>query len=614
MELDTLNDEQKEYLAGFTVGAGLSTSGALPETSGGGSSTAEKIQATGPDRLLIEAQQAAVADGGSLVNEEKAKAERHPLDRWSEVVDRARAKEFPKGIDVFLAKTLGMFYVAPAQDSYMSRLRFPGGEISSHQLAGVADIADDLAGGYSHVTTRGNLQLREIPVDAPPEVLTRLTDLGINIKGSGGDNLRNITSSPTAGFDPQELYDSYALAREMHHYILNHREMYHLPRKFNISFDGGGLITTLADTNDIGFAAVRIDAEQATDQVPEGVYFRVQLAGITGHRQFASDCGWLVRPDQCVETAGAIVRAFVIHGDRTDRKKARLKYLIDKWGVDKFLVAVREQLPFEPIEWPLENCTPAENPIPGSHIGFHSQPQEDKCFVGVVVPVGKLTSDQMRALARMANQYGKGTLRLTCWQNVLIPHIDLGDVETVKTELQAAGLDWQLHNIRAGLVACTGNAGCKFAASDTKRHAIQIAERVEKVVELDQPINIHLTGCHHSCAQHYIGDIGLIAAKVEVPTVSIGGTQPTQTDDADDEGEEVEGYHILIGGGFGEHQGIGREFQKDVPAEQAPLVVQKIVQAYMQHRNESERFIDFCRRHEIDQLVELCQLNELQPV
>ncbi len=615
---DFLSEEQKEYLSGFAVGAGLVPSH-FSAPSPSETLSEEQQVVTGPDRLLHEAQRRTTNAGGTLVREELAKGEKHPLDRWDELTERAAQGVFPSGVEVFLAKSFGIFYVAPAQNSYMCRMRFAGGSLTSHQLMGVAEIADRCAGGYSHITTRANLQLREIPVSKPPEVLSSLSDLGIIARGSGADNIRNITASPTAGFDPEEWYNTLPLAKQMQQYISNHREMYHLPRKFNIAFDGGGAISTLADTNDIGFQVVRVDETNATENLPTGTYFRVQLAGITGHQQFASDCGWIIAPDQCIATAAAILRVFIQHGDRTDRKKARLKYLIDAWGTEKFLQAVRDELPFEPTLFPLDRCELPPPSIQGSHLGFHPT-NDGKYYAGVVIPVGFMTSETMRDIARISNRYGNGELRLTCWQNVLIPGIVEEDIESVKEELEKAGLSWQAHSIRAGLVACTGNAGCKFAASDTKRHALAIAAHVEKCVDIDQPINIHVTGCHNSCAQHYIGDIGLIAAKVEVPVYSIGG--PTSDDsipsggiaaeanpDEDENTEEVEGYHLVVGGGFGNKQGIAHELIRELPASEVPAVVEQILNGYLRHRNEAESFSEFTRRHDVDELRQKLGLN-----
>ena len=209
--------------------------------------------------------------------------------------------------------------------------------------------------------------------------------------------------------------------------------------------------------------------------------------------------------------------------------------------------------------------------------------------MGVTLPVGKLEIEQMEALADIADMFGNGDIRLTVWQNLLIPNIPTEKIQATKRAIEAAGLHWSKSNIRAGLIACTGNNGCKFAASDTKGHAMMIAEHVESTVELDTPINIHVTGCHHSCAQHYIGDIGLMGASVSV----------------DD--DMVEGYHMYVGGGYGQSQGIARDLFENVIATDAPMIVEQLVTAYMQHRTDAdEPFAAFCNRHEIDQLKAYC--------
>jgi ferredoxin-nitrite reductase len=211
------------------------------------------------------------------------------------------------------------------------------------------------------------------------------------------------------------------------------------------------------------------------------------------------------------------------------------------------------------------------------------------------VPVGRLGCDQMRALADIARECASGTIRLTVWQNLIISDVPNGKIEDVKRRIEAAGLDWKASPIRAGLVACTGNTGCKFAASDTKRHAMAIADYVEGHLALDTPVNVHLTGCHHSCAQHAIGDIGLLACKVEQGE------------------EEVEGYHILVGGGYGAEAKIGRELYRDVKADDAPMVVEGILRVYMAHRESAnENFAQFVARHEGDKLTQLLSIEGLE--
>src|SRR5690606_30614589 len=160
-------------------------------------------------------------------------------------------------------------------------------------------------------------------------------------RGSGADNIRNITASPNSGIDPDELIDVRPYAKGLHHYILNNRDLYGLPRKFNVAFDSGGSIDTAADTNDIAFMAVRVTeaslAKAGASGVAPGVYFRVELGGITGHKDFARDTGLLLKPDELVAVAAGLIRVFNENGDRTDRKKARLKYLLGRWGVEKYL-------------------------------------------------------------------------------------------------------------------------------------------------------------------------------------------------------------------------------------------------------------------------------------
>ena len=593
-----LSEEQKFYLQGFVSGTDLARTGrGLPTFAAtlfpNASPPAPAIQLpaaepvpSGPEAIHRLAQDRVLAGGKKLCPEEEAKRKKNALDIWDELRDRAARKVYPKGPDVLLTKFQGLFYVAPNQDSYMCRLRLPAGIASSWQFRGVADVAERLGGGYIHATTRANLQIREIRAEHAVEVLNALQDCGIVARGSGADNIRNITASPTAGIDPLELIDTRPLAKDLHYYILNHREMYGLPRKFNIAFDGGGSIHVLEDTNDIGFAAARVGEGKS---VPPGVYFRLALGGITGHQDFARDVGVLLKPEECVPVAAAVVRVFNEHGDRTDRKKARLKYVLDRWGHDKYLEETEKHLPAPLPRVPLSDCEPRPPANRFAHIGFHPQVQEGLFYVGVVLPVGKLTCDQARGLAAIAERHGSGTIRLTVWQNLLISDVPEARIDEVKAEIEALGLAWEATEVRAGLVACTGNFGCRFAASDTKTHALAIADRADARLALDLPINIHLTGCHNSCAQHYIGDIGLLGTKVAVG-----------------EDDMVEGYHMFLGGGYGADPAIGREVFRDVKAEDAPEVVERILLGYQAARlGPDESFRDFCRRHETDQLREI---------
>ena len=579
---EAFSPEQRRWLEGFASGAAAVR--VIPAPNG------QPAEPTGPDAVHIKAQDSTVAAGKKLADQEKWKRAENPFEAYARLKAEALGGKKPKPDDNFRWRYHGLFYVAPAQDSYMCRLRIPNGILKHWQFAGVADMAERLGGGYTHVTTRANLQIREILPENGPGLVEELTDIGIVSRGSGADNIRNVTGSATAGIDPQELIDTRPHARDWHHHILNTREMYGLPRKFNVAFDGGGRIATLEDTNDIGFQAVEVPAG-ATDPggapVEPGVWYRLALGGITGHRDFARDTGIIVRPGEATRVADAIVRVFIANGDRTNRNKARLKYVLDAWGFDKFLFEV-EAGPGAPPRRGDAAAIPSRPPHDRmAHIGVHPQKQPGRNWIGVALPTGKLTGPQMRALAEAAQLHGDGDIRLTVWQNLLISGVADAAVEAVKARIAATGLGFDVTPLRAGLIACTGNRGCKFAASDTKGHALAIADHCEPRVALDRPINIHLTGCHNSCAQHYIGDIGLIGARVTI----------------NEAGDQVEGYHLHVGGGYGTEAAIAEQLYADVRAEDVPRRVEGLLKAYLAHRaGASETFATFARRHAPEQL------------
>lgn len=568
--------DQKRYLEGFVSGLSAAR---VAKVGGGG-----KGEPTGPDAMHIKAQDRTIAAGGKLADQEKVKRELHPFDAWPKLREQSQKNEAPKPADNFRWRYFGLFYVAPAQSSYMCRLRIANGILTHWQFAGLADVAEKYAAPYSHVTTRANLQLREIEPKNATNVVEAIQDLGLCSRGSGADNIRNVTGTPTAGIDPQELLDTRPYAREWHHHILNDRSLYGLPRKFNVAFDGAGRIAVLEDTNDIGFQAVVVKDGFG---VEPGIWFKLTLGGITGHKDFARDTGVVVKPADATAVSDAIVRVFIENGNRTDRNKARLKYVLDAWGFDKFLAAVEEKLGRALTRVPADALEPRPVFDRLAHIGVHPQKQDGLFWIGVVLPVGKMTTEQMRGIAKIAREHGDGDIRLTVWQNLLISGVPAGKTAQAESEIAALGLSTKATSVRAGLVACTGATGCRFAGAHTKENAEEIAQWCDARVSLDTPVNIHLTGCHHSCAQHYIGDIGLIGARVAI----------------NDDGDTVDGYHVHVGGGYGPDAAIAREIYRDVKAEAAPKLVEKMLKGYLAHRaSADETFIAFAKRHEVDAL------------
>ena len=579
--------EQKQYLEGFL--AALAAQAPFVGQTAAGQLTASPAEA--PANLAQPPAEDTVFGTplGDLCKPERWKYDENPLDIWEKLVAHADINKFPDEADTFRFKFHGLFYVAPTQDSFMLRIRVPAGELTAHQFRGLADMAAEWGGGYAHITTRANLQIRELRPRDIVKVLVRLQELGLTSRGAGADNIRNITASPNSGFDPDELVDVRPYAKGLHHYILNHRDLFGLPRKFNIAFDNGGSISAAADTNDIGFMACRVTARSLAvanapaTTVEPGVYFRVQLGGITGHCDFARDTGLLVRPSEAVAVAAAMIRVFNENGDRTNRKKARLKYLLEKWGVEQFITETQKKLAFALGHLPLAACEPRRSLLKHGWLGVYKQAQRGLNSIGVGIPVGRMTPRQMHALADIATNYGKGELRLTVWENLIIPHLPDAFVETARRGVQRLGFATEANNLTSGIVACTGNKGCKYSACDTKGHAVALAQRLGGRVQASSPVNLHFTGCPHSCAQHYCGDIGFVGAKLA---------------------DGSEGYHVVMGGGMGNEQGIAREIFRGVRAEEVPAVVENVIRIYEVKKKPGETFVSWTRRHSVKELQE----------
>jgi ferredoxin-nitrite reductase len=549
-----LDEEQRHYLTGFFAG----------------------VAARG---LRFSDVESAPADKGpaldDLIFEERVKRELHPLDAYPQLLENAASNKPPDKEDLFRFKWNGLFYLTPNKEAFMARLRIPGGVVKTFQLTEIARVAKELTTGYIQITTRANFQLRLIQPKDAPEVLRRIQSVGLQTRGAGADNIRNLTANPTAGIDPHESINVLPFCQELAQIIINDRSFYDLPRKFNIAFDGGGLIGTVEDTNDIGIKAVIVNGE---------VFFRIALGGATGHQTFARDLGVLVKPAELNKVVVALVRVYIANGNRTDRKKARLEHLLESWPLERYLAETQKLLGYTLERAPVSSPSPSDGETAGlrvhTHIGAYPQKQKGLNYIGAAVPVGRITPKQLQRVAEIADLYGCGEIRLTVWQNFIIPNIPDTFVETVCKALRKIGFDTKQSHIRNGFIACTGNSYCKFAQSNTKGHALALADYLDKRLTLDQPINIHLTGCPNSCAQHYMGDVGLLGTK--------------------NKGEEC--YHVFVGGGFGANQAVGRQVFTNVTSAELPQTLEKMLKGFLRRREPDETFQKFTQRHDLNNL------------
>ncbi|MEH1767930.1 MAG: precorrin-3B synthase [Nostoc sp.] len=492
----------------------------------------------------------------------------------------------------------GLFYATPAADGILSRVRIPGGIISSQQCRAIADIADQHGGGYIDVTNRANLQIREIRTGINAEVLKYLQMMGLGSSNTLVDHIRNIMTSPTAGIDPQELIDTRPFVQGWDSYIAAHPALSGLSAKFSVCFDGGGIIRVCDRLNDITFAAVLVD---------DHVYFRLYLS-VGEKGQPPSNTGILLSPEQCLPVLAALTDVYLTHSHITSKRRLRLLELLNTLGCENYLQEVEQRLSF-PLLYSekRKDLTPRPPSLQGKgekfspllvgeglgerpdakyqHIGIHPQRQPGLFYLGVVLPLGRLESRQIRCLADLAAKYGSGTLRLTPWQNLLLTDIPQQWVADVQSEIAFLGLDFSATNIKSSLVACSGKKGCAASATDTKSHALALAEYLETRVTLDSPVNIHFSGCEKSCAQHSKSDITLLGVSIET------------------DNQTVEGYHIYVGDN---KQKFGHKLYQYVTFAELPALIEQMLYVYkIQRLNSDESFGEFANRYPLAQLQQL---------
>ncbi|WP_245911831.1 precorrin-3B synthase [Brunnivagina elsteri] len=466
----------------------------------------------------------------------------------------------------------GLFYATPAQDGILSRIRIPGGILDRKQCDVIADIAEQFGGGYVDVTNRANLQIREINTGINPQVLQLLQNVGLGSPNSRVDHIRNIMTSPTAGIDRQELIDTRPFVKAWDNYIATNPHLGELSAKFSVCFDGRGKIRVCDRPNDIAFVATLIK---------DSVYFRLHLSvGEKGETPI--DVRVLVQPEECLPVLAALADVYLQNSNIKSDRKPRLREIIKILGIDGYLQEVESLISTGLFRSHVEHETLGEK---YQHIGIHPQRQPNLFYIGVVLPLGRLQTEQLRRLAALATQCGSGTIRLTPWQNLLITDIPNQLLPEVEDEIAQLGLDYSPSNIKSAMVACSGIKGCKSAATDTKTHALSLVKHFNKKHNIHVPINIHFTGCEKSCAQHGKSDITLLGVKI----VS--------------ENRTSEAYQIYVGDG---EEKFGRELYQNVTITQLPQILEQILKMYQIHRqNNHESLGEFANRYAIAELKQL---------
>jgi ferredoxin-nitrite reductase len=501
--------------------------------------------------------QAPEKDGTTLNKFEKFKAEKDglaikdELDHFAQIGWEAMDKTDLE----HRLKWVGVFYRPVTPGKFMMRLRIPNGILSSEQMRVLGEIVqrygDD---GNADITTRQNLQLRGIRIEDIPDIFQRLKSVGMTSVQSGMDNVRNITGSPMAGLDADELIDTRELVQKVQDMITNYGQgnyqFTNLPRKFNIAIEGGRDNSVHAEINDIAFVPAYKEGELGFNVVVGGFFSAKRC-------EAAIPMNVWVRPNQeVVDLCRGILEVYRDNGLRSNRQKSRLMWLIDEWGIEEFRTRVANHLGYplataaekDAIDWEKRD-----------HLGVFPQKQEGLSYIGLCIPVGRLFADDMLDLARIAEVYGSGELRLTVEQNVIIPNIAAENIATLLTEPLLAKFTPNPTPLQRALVSCTGAQFCNFALIETKNKAVDLIRQLDAELNIPRGVRIHWTGCPNSCGQPQVADIGLMGTK------------------ARKDGKTVEGVDLYMGGKVGKDAHLGSCVQKGIPCEDLKSLLTSIL-------------------------------------
>ena len=450
---------------------------------------------------------------------------------------------------------------------FMLRIKFPNGIVTADQLRTVGRLAVRYGRGMGDITTRQNIQLHWLRIEDLPVVLDELNAVGLSFTQACGDVWRNVVGCPLAGVDGHELIDSRPLIEELERTFVGDRRFSNLPRKFKVSVSGCLHRCAQHEINDIGLVAVEKEGVVGYDVWVGG--------GLGASARMGRRLDLFVLPDEAAEVCRAITEIFRDEGNRTKRTRARIKFLVDEWGVERIRAEVERRLgrSFPTSVEPADPVDPHRD-----HLGVHPQVQAGLYYLGATTLRGRFTGDQMIAVADIADRFGSGALRCTNRQNIVVLDVPDAQVDEAAASLRDLGLPTEASTFRRGVISCTGMEFCKLAIVETKERAAELIEHLERRVgDVPGSLRINLNGCPNACAQYQVADIGLQGGIARLP-----------------DGRRVQGFILHIGGRLGEDAGFARRVaSKAMPADDARYAVERIVRAYAGERPADGTFAEW---------------------
>lgn len=484
---------------------------------------------------------------------EEIKQVKDGLDVGEEIPSFARDgwEAIPEA-DLERLKWWGIFFRRHTPGYFMVRIRIPNGIATAAQIGAIGYITKHYGRGIADITTRQQIQLRWIRINDVPEILDLLRNVGLVTLQTGMDNVRNVVGCPVAGLTPGELFDASPVVRAFTSLFVGNKAYTNLPRKFNVTITGCRENCTHAETQDV--ALVPATKQLAGERV-EGFNLLVGGKLGSGGYRIATPLDTFLTPEEAPEVVAAIVLLFRDHGFREARSKARLAFLLEEWGPERFREALESRVGHKLSRAGVD----ARLPQASDHIGIHPQKQPGLSYVGLLVPVGRITGEQLEEVARLAEAYGTGTVRLTTGQNLIIPSVPDVRLPALLAEPLLQVLRHDPSDVFRGLVSCTGIEYCNLALIETKQRALELARKLDETLAGTSVGTIHWSGCPAGCGNHAVADIGLLGKKVRI------------------DGEAVDAVDIFVGGSSGLEASRGINIMEDVPCDQLPEIVEMLI-------------------------------------
>jgi ferredoxin-nitrite reductase len=520
-------------------------------------------------------------EGQTLNKVEKAKLERHPLEVYGAIIDTysrdlSAMHEVPGEVERL--KWVGIYPQKQGGDAFMMRIKVPGGVLTAEQVGVVGRIARDFANGpipnphfgnnFLDLTTRQDVQMHWLKMEDVPEIWRRLEEVGITTVQACGDSARNVLCCPVSGIGHDEALDAYPVAQAISAYFTGNREYANLPRKFKMSVTGCLEDCAQAEINDIGMLPARLSDGT--------IGFNVRVGGgLSDGPRMASDIDVYVEPDEAVEVTRGIAQVFGELGDRENRWTARMRYLVQELGPEGFREELERRVAVE--------LRPAGQDLTrryrGDHIGVHAQSERGLCYVGLNVPVGRMSGEHFEEAGRLASEYGS-EVRLATDQNLILTGVREERLDDLLSEPLLRRYSPNPGAFERGVVACTGSEFCRFGIVETKIRALEWAREMDQRVEDigQEAVRMHFSGCSASCAQPQIGDVGFRG-------------ETAKKGDA-----LVEGVDIGLGGSLGRDAAFIDWVEGAKPADEVPEALVTLFERFKEERREGEHFHEWVRR------------------